>query len=507
MAELVRAAGERLIVRVLHVGFGFRPWIVNGLIIYCEDLMDGQVRAGFDVAYFFAGRQVPLLGGPILHRWRRAGVGMYELINSDLVVGRHRGSPFPERDLAHPPTEDAFGRVLQRFKPEVVHIHDLGGLPSSLVGLTRSGGTPVVMTLHDYFSVCPTVKLYDADDRICLRRSPGAMCVVCCADAPTDNREDLERTMWYQRTRVRARVPGLDAALTRPTARRMSDAAIRLADRVGGPAAAARASAGGPPASASMVRGAGAGPGAEAYQRRRDQNVARLNDVDALIAYSRRSVEVFRALGVDGERIRRLRINPAHIESLQPKRRRTVGEPMRFAVLNACNTKQKGGDLVTAALRHLSARGLATSYRLSVRGWVAPHLRDELERNPSVTLDGHYEPGELDTLLESVDVGIVPSVWEEIYGFVGPEFLAKGIPIIASALGGIPEYVRPGETGWLNQSVSASELASLMASAIADPGEVLRLGERAVELRDDFIRPFAAQLRDLELVYAEVLRR
>ncbi len=489
-------------MRVLHVGFGFAPWIVNGLIIYCADLMEGQVRAGFDVAYFFAGRQLPLVRRPFLHRWGRGGVRMYELINSDLVVGRHRGSPLPERDLAHPPTERAFGRVLERFSPEVVHIHDLGGLPSSLGALAQRGGTPVVMTLHDYFSVCPTVKLYDADDRICLRHRPGPMCVVCCADAPTDNHEDLERTMWYERTRVRMRVPGLDAALTHPPVQRIGDAAMRLADRVAGTAQAAPGSAVAPSATGAAERGPGAS--AEAYQRRRDHNIARLNQVDALIAYSRRSGEVFRGLGVDGDRIRQLRINPAHIETLRPKRRRPVGQPMRFAVLNACNSKQKGGDLIAAALRHLSQRGLDRSYRLSVRGWVAPHLLEELERHPSVTLHGHYETGELDELLESVDVGIVPSIWEEVYGFVGPEFLAKGIPIIGSALGGIPDYVRPGETGWLNQSVSAAELADLMASAIADPAEVQRLGARVLELRDELVRPLDAQLRDLEAVYHQV---
>lgn len=488
-------------MRILHVGFGFRPWIVNGLIIYCEDVMDGQARAGHDVGYFFVGRQLPVMRRPFVHRWRRRNVHMFEWVNSTLVVGRHRGSPDPGRDLGHPPTEAAFGRVLRRFGPQIVHVHDLGGLPSSIPGLAQQRGVPAVMTMHDYYSLCPTVKLYDAEDRICLRRHPGEMCAVCCADAPLDNREELERTLWHTRLSVRSRVPYLDAGLRWPPAERFGAAGIRLAERVSG----LRAAGDGPlepvaPTPARRPHATG-----EAYERRREQNLERLGQLDALIAYSERSAEICRQLGVGAGRLRMLRINPAHIERLRPKRCSRPGRPLRFAVLNACNSTQKGAELIVDTLGLLSRRGMDQRYRLSVRGWIAPHVHPVLAAHPSVDLDGDYRPEQLDRLLEAVDVGMVPSVWEEVYGFVGLEFLAKGIPVIGNALGGIPEYVRPGRTGWLNRSASAVELADLMTRAIEDPREVERLGLTAIELRGDLIHPFASQLAELSELYDELL--
>src|ERR1019366_4917165 len=107
--------------------------------------------------------------------------------------------------------EEAFLGVLARFGPELVHVHDLGGLPSSLLGLAQDRGVPVVMTLHDYQPLCPTINLYDAHGEICVRTQPGEMCVVCCADAPVDNRDDLQRTLIYVRTNIRRSVPYLDA--------------------------------------------------------------------------------------------------------------------------------------------------------------------------------------------------------------------------------------------------------------------------------------------------------
>jgi glycosyltransferase involved in cell wall biosynthesis len=471
-------------MRVLHVGFGYRPWIVNGLVIYCENLTEGQARAGHEVGYFFAGRQLPVVRRSFLHRWERRNVKMFEWVNSTLVVGRHRGTADPERDLADAPAETAMLRVLRRFAPELVHIHDLGGLPSSIIGIAQRHGVPVVMTLHDYQSLCPTVKLYDAEHRVCLRRRPGEMCVVCCAEAPLDNREDLERTVWYTRMRLRTAVPGLDAALSRMPAQGLLP---RRRLPAGDPAAPVR-----PRATAA------------AYQHRRDLNVERLGQVDALITISERSAEICRQLGVSDERMRMLPINPSHIELLQPKLRRRPGAPLRFAVLNAGNSTQKGADLIVETLGHLSRRGLDGRYRLSVRGWIAPHVQTALAAHPSVDIEGDYRTDQLDALLEDVDVGLVPSVWEEVYGFVGLEFLAKGIPVIGNDLGGISEYVRPGETGWLNRSASAVELADLMTAAIEEPEEVQRLGAVAIELRADLIRPFATQLTELSALYGEL---
>ena len=178
---------------------------------------------------------------------------------------------------------------------------------------------------------------------------------------------------------------------------------------------------------------------------------------------------------------------------------------MRFAALNVCSSTQKGADLVVQTVVELSRRDLDDRYRLFVYGSVAPHVEAALQAHPSVELRGHYRPEDLDELLSAVDVGLFPSVWEEVYGFVALEFLAKGIPVIGNAVGAIPEHVRPGETGWLNRSGSATELAELMVDAIERPDEVKRLSRSVSELRDELVEPFGSGLRRLSGVYEQAL--
>ena len=69
------------------------------------------------------------------------------------------------------------------------------------------------------------------------------------------------------------------------------------------------------------------------------------------------------------------------------------------------------------------------------------------------------------------------------------EAFALGRPAIASAVGGVPELVRPGLTGWLVAPGSPEALAVALREALATPVERLaemgREGRRDVEGRHD----------------------
>lgn len=68
-----------------------------------------------------------------------------------------------------------FGRLLDRARPHVVHVHNLyHQLTPSVLDAARDRGVPVVMTLHDYKLVCPR---YDM-----LRR--GRPCDTCVEEGP-----------------------------------------------------------------------------------------------------------------------------------------------------------------------------------------------------------------------------------------------------------------------------------------------------------------------------------
>ncbi len=465
-------------MRILHVTWGFSPWLGGGLVAYAEGLMEGQAARGHAVSAFLAGRHLPWIRRPLMHRWKRRGVTIHELVNGPIPQHWSAGTRRPERDLAESECETRFAAVLERERPQIVHFQHLAGLPSSLIGLAASTGARTVMTLEDYQLLCPTFKLYDSHGSICTRRVVGAECALCCGEAPTNDAHLVEQTVRHELVTMKGRIPGL---------RRLSLG--RAGYAIGGlprrPPSAPRASPAPP----------------HEYQHRRDENLSRLDSVDVLIAQSPRVAEIYRALGVTNPSLDSMQLTLPHLEHLRPRRLQAPPRPVTFGTLNGAASPEKGAEVLLDAVRRLRGE----RFRVLVWGKVHPPIAEELAALPGVELRGAYTATDLDTLLDEVDVGVVPSVWEEAYGFVGIELLAKGIPLIGSALGGITDYVRHGETGWLNRSASAEELAVHMSEANRNPERVLALHRSVVARRAELIKPMAGHLDEVDALYGRLV--
>jgi glycosyltransferase involved in cell wall biosynthesis len=141
--------------------------------------------------------------------------------------------------------------------------------------------------------------------------------------------------------------------------------------------------------------------------------------------------------------------------------------------------------------------------RLLVFGYIDHRFSMASRDVPGIELGRAFRPDELDSMLDAVDVGLMPSVWEEAYGYAGVEFLAKGIPVIANAIGGMRDYVREGETGWLNRSCSAEELADIVVEIAARPEHLAELSERIVADRDRIVKPIARHADEMDAIYAD----
>ncbi len=72
-------------------------------------------------------------------------------------------------------------------------------------------------------------------------------------------------------------------------------------------------------------------------------------------------------------------------------------------------------------------------------------------------------------------VFVCPSIYEP-FGIINLEAMACGTPVVASRVGGIPEVVQDGETGWLVEPGDPAALARALQAALADPARARRMG-------------------------------
>ncbi len=111
----------------------------------------------------------------------------------------------------------------------------------------------------------------------------------------------------------------------------------------------------------------------------------------------------------------------------------------------------------------------------------------------------------LNYILEKADVGIIPSIWEEAYGLVGIELLAKGIPVIGNKRGGIVEYTIDNYTGWINKSATAQELVNIIEKIIKNPGTISELNENILENRYKIMKTMEQHFQETKEIYHKVI--
>lgn len=95
---------------------------------------------------------------------------------------------------------------------------------------------------------------------------------------------------------------------------------------------------------------------------------------------------------------------------------------------------------------------------------------------------GYRSGAELHSLIRSAIAVVLPSEWYENAPMSVLESFALGTPVVGAQIGGIPEMVIEGETGWTFESRNAEELAALLSRVSALPKtDVANVGRAARE--------------------------
>jgi glycosyltransferase involved in cell wall biosynthesis len=176
----------------------------------------------------------------------------------------------------------------------------------------------------------------------------------------------------------------------------------------------------------------------------------------------------------------RLYVTPLPPAGIQPYKELPVVSDRTDRVLMIGRlTNLKGATWLVSALPE-TGRQLGLDLSLTIVGdgperlqlqRLALHLRQEVEFRPWLDFPQRNE------LFRSVDLLVMPSVWPEPWGLAGIEAACVGVPSVAFAAGGIPEWLVPGETGELAPAdpPTVSGLAAAIGRALEDREHYWRL--------------------------------
>jgi glycosyltransferase involved in cell wall biosynthesis len=189
-----------------------------------------------------------------------------------------------------------------------------------------------------------------------------------------------------------------------------------------------------------------------------------------------------------------------------PAREIAAPDPQdRFALFAGRFAPEKGLDLLCDAFADLAAG--SGRLELAGDGPLDNALRSRFSGYQSIRFLGRLGSDELGSKMRRAWLSVAPSEWYENNPMSVLESMAQGTPVLGAAIGGIPELIEDGVSGWLFKSSDRASLRDRLQAALRiDRDRRAAMGRAAWQHVRDHNTP-EAHLQRLVEVYRQVISR
>ncbi|MFO8155035.1 MAG: glycosyltransferase, partial [Thiohalospira sp.] len=319
---------------------------------------------------------------------------------------------------------------LEKWQPDVAHIISCYTLSASAIEALERRAVPMVLTLVDFWFICPRLSLLHADSSLCDGRTTPRECLRCMLYAAKIYRWPRRALpegavkhalTWISKHPAISRQRGLRGmALDMTHRKRYLAQILRLPDAIMAPSQAL----------ADTVQRAGA-------------------DIPIRVVHSGHDLSWLASM---------------------PQRQPSAN--VRFGYIGQISSQKGVHQLVTAFLR----AGCGDAAQLHVYGdhEQRPEYTESIfsaipDHSTAVTFHGFFSPDRLGEVLAGIDVLVVPSTWRENNPRVVQEAFAAGVPVIGSDVPGIAEFVEHEANGLLFERANVDDLARQLRRVMDEP--------------------------------------
>jgi len=198
-----------------------------------------------------------------------------------------------------------------------------------------------------------------------------------------------------------------------------------------------------------------------------------------------------------------LRLLPHGVESGPPGAAPAAGGVPRepFVLYSGRLSVEKGVRLLPELAMRLAPTPVLVAGEGPLESWLARETRSV----PNLKLLGHLDDAVQAPLRASASVVVVPSLFYETFCYAAAEALLDRRPVVASAIGAIPELVEHEVSGLLVPPGDADALSDAVDRALIDPNATTwaEAGRKKVAALGEPRR----HLEGLVSIYREVLDR
>ena len=203
-------------------------------------------------------------------------------------------------------------------------------------------------------------------------------------------------------------------------------------------------------------------------------------EADAITACSRQTLdEAIAFTNVDPGDRARVVYNGVELEEFANAKPTHRVQPYILAI--GRHVPQKGFDVLLRAMARLRDQDALANHQLVLAGDGAQHqdlreLARQLRLEATVEFVGRCDRAATASLFAGCSLFVLPSRHEPM-GIVNLEAMAARRPVLATAVGGVPELVVHGQTGVLVRPDNDEELAHELGALLASPKSRARMGQ------------------------------
>jgi glycosyltransferase involved in cell wall biosynthesis len=169
-------------------------------------------------------------------------------------------------------------------------------------------------------------------------------------------------------------------------------------------------------------------------------------------------------------------------------------------------TPNKGVEYLIEAMPQIQKEVKEANLRVIGEGSEREKLQKRAkELGIKAEFTGKLKPEQVMEQYNKAQVLVMPSIWMEQFGMVGIEAMATGLPVVGSNIGGIPDWITDGETGYLTMPKDSKDIAEKTTKILEDKNLWNEMSKNAVKKAERYNdEDFKA---DLENIYTEAINQ
>lgn len=381
----------------------------------------------------------------------------YEVINSTIMAPAFENHMNPGRYVKDLDTVNIFAKFIKEFGAfDVIHFNNMEGIYINVLKLKKIfPNTKFIVSIHNYQLICPLVQYFqDNTNKICNDFHAGTDCLNCAFNRPKykDYAKRASR-YWILHTKFKIVKPISDLLIK-----------FKCIDK-----------------SRELMGGAETMK-AEKYQLYRRHNIEQLNKyADAVLSVSQRTAEIMMERGLKPGKSKVLYIGTKVAEAQVGKSIAHKGSVLTIAYLGYKRI-DKGFYFLLEALSLLDTRiASKVNLVLAVRGATVEEVYSKVPNISKVTIFNGYSHHELKHILNDVDLGVIPVLWEDNLPQVSIEMVSMGVPILCSSFGGASELC--GDNDFVFEGGNSIDFINKLSKFVEHPNLIDKYWGKAMKLK------------------------